>query len=52
MKTWTGLVMSAGLPSGFGIGGSAAETVPNDDRPNAVSAMDDRAKALRDLWFC
>jgi hypothetical protein len=51
-KTWTGLLMSAGLPSGFGMGGSAAETVANDDRPNAVSAIDDRANALRVMWLC
>jgi hypothetical protein len=44
--------MSAGLPSGFGIGGSAAKTVLNDDRANAVIAMDDRAKALRVMYFC
>jgi hypothetical protein len=47
-KTLTGLVMSAG----FAMGGSAAETVANDDRPNAVSAIDDRANALRVMWFC
>ena len=51
-KTWTGLLMSAGLPSGFGMGGSAAETVANDDRSNAVSAIDDRPNALRVMWFC
>jgi hypothetical protein len=44
--------MSAGLPSGFGMGGSAAKTVANDERPNAVSAIDDRANALRVMWFC
>jgi hypothetical protein len=52
MKTWTGLLMSSGLPSGFGLGCSSAETVPNDASANAVIAMDDRAIALRVRWLC
>jgi len=38
---------SAGLPSGFGIGSSTAETVVHNDRANAVRVIDDRVKALR-----
>ena len=34
------------------MGCSAAETVANDDSPNAASAREDRAKALRVLCFC
>ena len=51
MKTWTILVLSAGLLSGLGFAVSAAETVPLDARVIAIIAMDNRAKALRVCRF-
>jgi hypothetical protein len=44
--------MSAGFPSGFGIGCSSADSVAKDARASAVNAMADRVKDPYVLWFC
>jgi hypothetical protein len=53
MNTWTGLVMSAGLPSCFGMAASSPATgLLREDKASAVMPMDERAKARRVMLGC